>query len=122
VLISFADIKGEEAGQKLLLRILKCAEAMNPDKDARAYWLNMNRSILQFDRTLSELWQTEKLATLEVIQIAREEALTFLAEERERIMRMTRGEAILHLIRNRNIEGREKVVRAVADNGIFAIL
>jgi hypothetical protein len=53
---------------------------------------------------------------------AKEEALTMLAREREGLMRMSREEAIKRLILDRNIDGREKVVRKVSDNGILAML
>ena len=121
VLTSFADVKTKPAAQELLLGILKCTEAMNPDKDAAAYWTNLNRTMLAFDRRISELWKIEKLATLESINLAKEEALAFLAKEREQIMRMSREDAIRHLIRNRNIDGRQKVINAVADNDILSL-
>jgi type II restriction enzyme len=121
VLTRFSDVAGAGKASQLLLRILKCAEAMNPAKDAVAYWANLNGTMLNFDARISDLWSHEKLITLDAIKIAKEEALTFLAVEREQIMRMSHAEAIQHLIRNRNIDGREKVIKAVQDNGIFSI-
>jgi hypothetical protein len=68
------------------------------------------------------MWQQEKATTLESIAAAKEEALTAFAREREQIMRMSRDEAISNLIQGRNIDGRERVVRSVSDNGILAML
>lgn len=121
VLVGFSDLVGKSEAQNLLLRILKCAEALNPTKDSMAYWTSINREMLAANDSIRTLWQGEKLATIESIVAAKEEALTMLAREREQIMRMSRDEAIRHLIEDRNIDGRERVIRAVGDNGILAI-
>ncbi len=121
VLVLFSDAAGQGAAQNLLLSILRCAETLNPTKDAVVYWRAVNGTMLAFDNTIRELWETEKLATIESVGLAKEEALTILAREREQVMRMSREEAIDFIIKLRNIDGREKVIRAVADSGIFTI-
>ena len=121
VLVGFCDQLGTIAAQRLLLAVLKCAEALNPTKDSTAYWGTVNLAMLGFHRSIAELWATEKLSTIEAIGILREEALTILAKEREEIMKMTREDAITRLIKDRNIDGRESVIRLVADNGILSI-
>jgi type II restriction enzyme len=119
VLVRLVDVIGPKRAEKLLLTILKCAEDLNPTKDAIAYWSCVNRSMLKAHRKVRELWEIEKIATLESIDLAKDEALSFLAKEREKIMRMSREEAIRRLIHDRNIEGKEKIIRSVGDNGIL---
>lgn len=121
VLVRVADVLGTSTSEALLHRILQCTEELNPGKDAVSYWTSLNRTMITHDRKISDLWKIEKLATLESIALAKEEALTFLSREREEIMRMTREDAIKFLIADRNIDGRTKIVRSVADNGILAI-
>jgi len=121
VLVEFSDLAGKRQAQDLLLKILKCAEELNPTKDSAAYWGCINREMLRAGKTIRPLWQGEKLATLECITAAKEEALRMLAREREQIMRMSREEAIKFLVEGRNIDGREKVIRGLADNGIMSI-
>jgi type II restriction enzyme len=121
VLVEFSDLAGKRQAQDLLLKILKCAEELNPTKDSVAYWGCINREMLNAGTAIRPLWQGEKLATLECMAAAKEEALTMLAREREQIMRMSREEAIKFLVQDRNIDGREKVIRALADNGIMSI-
>jgi type II restriction enzyme len=121
VLVQYSDVAGKGKAQELLLRILRCAEELNPTKDSVAYWTCVNRKMLSSDGAVGPLWKREKLATLESIAVAKEEALTILAREREEVMRMSREEAIKQLILGRNIDGREKIIRAVSDNGILAI-
>ena len=101
--------------------ILNCAEEMNPSKDAVAYWTNLNRTMLKFDAKMSRFWEVEKCANIEAVEIAKEEALTFLESERTKILRKTHDEAITQLIRNRNLDGKYKVITSVGDNGILAI-
>jgi HindIII restriction endonuclease len=121
VLVEFSNVAGGVKAQELLLKILKCSEQLNPTKDSICYWASINRTMLDSSRDIGPLWQREKLATIESIAVAKEEALTMLAREREEIMRMSREEAIKRLILDRNIDGRERVVRSVTDNGIMAI-
>ena len=121
VLVRFAEINGPQPAQDLLARVLKCVEESLPTKDSVSYWTSINRTMLQYDNTIRPLWAEEKLATLESIAAAKEEGLTMLAQEHVAIMRMSREEAITKLIVDRNIDGRERVIRGVSDNGILAI-
>jgi len=104
------------------MSILKCSEQLNPTKDSLAYWTSVNRTMLSADAAILPIWQQERVLTLESIAAAKEEALTTFAYQREQVMRMSREEAIRYLIQDRNIDGRERVVRSVSDNGILAIL
>jgi hypothetical protein len=121
VLVEFSDLVGKKQATQLLLTILKCAERLNPTKDSVAYWSCINRAMLDSNSAIRPIWQGEKLATIESIAAAKEEALTILAQERERIMRMSKEEAIKTLIDDRNLHGREKVIRALGDNNIMSI-
>ena len=58
---------------------------------------------------------------LEAIRWYKEEALTFLAQEREKIMRMTHKEALKELIKVHKIESRIKIINAISDNGLFTL-
>jgi type II restriction enzyme len=121
VLVEFSNLVSKKEATQLLLRILKCAEHLNPTKDSVAYWSCINQAMLNSNSAIRPIWQREKLATIESIIAAKEEALTILAQERERIMRMSKQEAIKTLINDRNLHGREKVIRALGDNGIMSI-
>ena len=92
---------------------------MNPSKDAANYWQTVNRTLLDFDGKISDIWREEKLASNEAILIAKEEALTFLAAERTRIMRLSRDEAIKEVLRWRKLDNKIRVVRSVAENRIL---
>jgi HindIII restriction endonuclease len=121
VLVGFCNQSGVRPAQRLLLAILKCTEALNPTKDSTAYWASVNLAMLGFDKAIGPLWSVEKLATVQALSLLKDEALTFLAREREQIMKMSRDDAIRHLLKDRNLEGRESVIRSLADNGILSI-
>lgn len=70
---------------------------------------------------VERLWKDEKQAAVESIIAAKEEALVFLAKEREKIMRMSHEEALHELVRVHKIESKIKVIMRLADNNILGI-
>ena len=120
VLVRFAEKIGRPHAIALLHNVFKSVEAMNPSKNAGAYWQVVNRAFLDADESIARIWREEKIASLESICIAREEALTFLARERERIMKLSREDAIQEVLKWRKIENRIRTVRSVADNGLLS--
>jgi len=82
----------------------------------------VNKTILGFSKQISNLWLAEKEASAESIIVAKEEALTYLAAERERIAKMTRDEAIQELIREQNIDNKISKINSVIDNGIMTFI
>jgi type II restriction enzyme len=103
------------------LKIFNAVEAMNPSKDATDYWREINRTMLDFGKSSAKIWQKEKAANLESIQISKKLALTFLAQERERIMKLTHDEALQALIDMQKLDSRTKVISAVSDNGLMLL-
>ncbi len=94
---------------------------MNPSKDATAYWQAVNGVFIAADSSLPAIWREEKIASTESIVAARDEALRFLAAERERIMKLSRQQAIREVMKWRKIENRISAVESVADNGLLTI-
>ena len=120
-IVSLVMQEGEKAGSALLLKIFNAVEAMNPSKDATDYWREINRTMLDFGKSSAKIWQKEKAANLESIQISKKLALTFLAQERERIMKLTHDEALQALIDMQKLDSRTKVISAVSDNGLMLL-
>ena len=123
VLVRYANAIGQSNNAiGLLHSVFKAVEAINPSKDATAYWRIVNRTFLDADGDITDIWMEEKMASTESISVAREEALTFLARERECIMRLSRAEAIGEVLRWRNIANRAQVVESVRENGLLGVL
>lgn len=121
VLATYAQISTKSDARILLHEIFRAVEAMNPSKDAYNYWQTINRTMLGFDPRLNYVWKVEKKAAGESIHIVRDEALRFLAGERERIMRLSREDAIREVLRSSKIENKIKTIESVDDNGLLTI-
>lgn len=121
VLLRYAEVAGQFKARNALHEIFKAVAAMNPTKDAVIYWQTVNRALLNFDAPLGALWDEEKRATGESILIARDEALKFLAAEREWIMRLSREEAIDEIMKWRKLDSKVRAVQAVTENNILKL-
>lgn len=121
LLLSYSQVEGQAKVQQLLKKIFETIKALNPSKNATDYWLAVNKTILSFSKKIQPIWDIEKGVATESISIAKEEALTFLAQEREKIMRMTHNEALKELIKVHKIENRIKTINAISDNGLFTL-
>ncbi len=119
MMVEFAQGTGKTKAVPLLHEVFKTVEALHPGKSAANYWLPLNRLILEFHPSLRGLWEKEKLAAAESVVAAREEALTYLMRERERLMGLSKDAAIAELIRLQKLDSREKVIRSVSDNGLL---
>lgn len=121
MLVSFSLLEGKELAEELVHEVFKAIPMMNPSKDASTYWLTVNKAILGFSERIDELWKIEKQAAIESISIAKQESLTFLATEREKIMRMSHEDAIKELIQVHKIESRISVINSVSNNNLLGI-
>ncbi len=121
LLLSYSEVEGQAKAQQLLKNIFETIQALNPSKNATDYWLAINKIMLSFSKEIQPLWNIEKSIATESIAVAKEEALTFLAQEREKIMQMSHKEALAALIKVHKIESRIKTINAIADNGLFTI-
>lgn len=121
LLLSYSQVEGQVKAQQLLKKIFETIKALNPSKNATDYWLAVNKTILSFSKKIQPIWDIEKGVATESISIAKEEALTFLAQESEKIMRMSHKEALKELIKVHKIESRIKTINAITDNGLFTL-
>ena len=121
LLLSYCEKEGQEKAQQLLKIIFEIIPALNPSKSATDYWITINKAILAFSPEIEPLWNIEKGVATESIFIAKEEALTYLANEREKIMKMSHAEALKELVKVHKIESRIKIISSITDNGLFKL-
>lgn len=121
LLLCYSEVEGQAKAQQLLKKIFETIQTLNPSKNATDYWLTVNKTMLKFSKKIQPLWNIEKGVATESIDIAKEEALTFLAQEREKIMRMSHQEALKELIKVHKIESRIKTIKSISDNGLFTL-
>lgn len=122
LLVRYAEEVSKKGAQELLFNIFKSIATLNPSKSASDYWRTINKAILNDIKKIEELWKFEKLASMESMEIAKQEGLIFLASEREKIMKMSREEALKELIKIHKIDSKIKVIQKISDNGLFGIL
>lgn len=106
VVVRFSLLEGKLKTEDIIHEIFKTISTLNPSKDASYYWLVVNRKMLELSNQIECLWKEEKQAAVESIVVAKEEALTFLAQEREKIMRMSYEEALQELVKFHRIDKR----------------
>ena len=119
-LVRHAEMHGQQSAMNLLYDVFLSIEAMVPSKSANDYWQVVNPVFLSRAGT-SEIWREEKIALLESVEAARQEALGFLAQERERVMKLSRQEAIQEVLDGRKLNARVQAVKAVAEKGLLYI-
>ena len=119
LLVNCALEEGNGNAEGLLHEIFKTIPALNPSKNAVGYWLAVNKTILGYSKVIEGLWKTEKEAATESTEIVKEEGLSYLASEREKIMRMSHDEALNELIKMSKIESKIKTIKSISDSGLF---
>lgn len=121
LLVKYAKEEGKSKAEELLFNVFKTIISLNPSKSAIDYWLSLNKMILNYSPIITEIWQAEKIAATESIEIAKLEDLKFLASERAKIMRMSHEEAIRALIKASKIEKKIQIIQSISDNGLFTL-
>lgn len=119
--LAYHQNKGRDAGKHLISRIFSVIETANPSKDALAYWQMINRTMLDTSPQIRRLWNLEKTAAQDSIQAAKDEALSYLASERERIVRLTHEAAIMELIKVNRIDSRMTVISKIGNSPIMSM-
>jgi len=121
LLLSYSQVEGQLKAQQLLKKIFETVPKIAISKSANDYWIPINTTILSFSKKIPAIWDIEKGVATESIAVAKDEALTFLAQEREKIMRMNHQEALKELIKVHKIESRIKTIHSIADNELFTL-
>ncbi len=122
LLLNFSQFSSGANTQKLIAQIFKAIPTLNPSKNAVNYWTAVNRTMLDYSKEIQELWKIEKQAATEAVEIAKSQDLKFLAQQREKIMRMSHEEAITELIKIHKIDSKIKTISSVRDSGLFTIV
>ena len=111
-LVALAYRKGAGVAEESLHRILKTVTVLHPSKSAIDYWIGINRALVDSLSGDSDLWEEEKRASLEALEVARDESLRYLRAERDRLLGLSRQEAVDELVRLAGVGSRvERVAR-----------
>ena len=98
-LVGLAERRGCGVATKGLGNVLKCVSVLHPSKSAADYWLGINRALVAALKSEVDLWTAEKVASLAALDVVKDEALTYLRAERNRLLGLSHKQALEELIR-----------------------
>ena len=113
-LVALADRKGAEVAEDALQQILQTVNLLHPSKSAVDYWTGINRALVSSLSDELELWEVEKKASLEGLSIAKRESIRYLTTERDRILGLSRREAVEELVRLVGVNSRIQRVENIS--------
>lgn len=118
-LVALADRKGAEVAEGALHQILQTVNLLHPSKSAVDYWTGINRALVTSLSDELELWEVEKRASLEGLSVAKRESIRYLLSERDRILGLSRREAVEELVRIVGVNSRIQRVESINLGGLL---
>lgn len=121
VLVRYSTFASREDVKSLLEQIFKSVILLNPSKDSVQYWTVINRTMLDYDERILPLWLDERKATTEGIIASKKIAIEYLSSERDKILMMSKEEAVAALIKMHKIDSRIDQISKVTENNILSL-
>lgn len=112
-LVGLAMRRGGPTAAKGLGKVLKSVSVLHPSKNATDYWAGINGALVASLKGDGHLWTAEKTASLEALAVAKEESLTYLRAERNRLLGLSHKQALEELIRLAGLDSRIAQVERV---------
>jgi len=120
-LVGLATRQGPPFAEAGLHELLKCISILHPSKSAVDYWTGVNRALGDALSTHSDLWITEKTASIESLDVVKSEALRQLSLERDRLLGLSHQQALAELIRLSGIDSRIEQIRRVQHGPLLGV-
>jgi type II restriction enzyme len=105
-LIGLVLRRGTKAAETGLHEVLKSVSVLSPSKSAVDYWTGINRPLVGALGKDGDLWTTEKTASIESLDVVKQESLQYLRSERNRLLGLSHREALDELIRFAGLDSR----------------
>jgi hypothetical protein len=102
-----------------LERVLKSVSLLHPSKNAADYWLGINGALVAALKLDVDLWTAEKTVSLKALGMVKDEALSYLRTERNRLLGLSHKEALEELIRAAGLDSRIKQVECVEHGNLL---
>lgn len=115
-LAALAERRGGAVATEGLGGMLKSVSLLHPTKSAADYWLGINRTLVATLKGDADIWTVEKTASLAALGVAKDEALTYLRAERNRLLGLSHKQALDELIRATGLDSRIAQVERI-DHG-----
>ncbi|MBI5525111.1 MAG: HindIII family type II restriction endonuclease [Deltaproteobacteria bacterium] len=118
-LVGVAERRGGTVATKGLGSVLKRVSLLHPSKNAADYWLGINKALVAALKGDVDLWTAEKTASLSALGVAKDEALTFLRAERNRLLGLSHKQALEELIRAAGLDSRIAQVERIEHGNLL---
>ncbi len=120
--VRLARYSSVQASQKGFARTAQSVSSLHPSKNAVDYWMGVNRTFLKVLQGRGDkIWKEEKLASLESLRIAKEDALRHLQSERDRLLGLSHAEALCELIRLAGFDSRISQVEKITHGDLLGV-
>lgn len=110
VLVGLAMRQEAQLAETTLHEMLKSVSVLHPSKSAVDYWIGINGALVKSLSTHADLWTTEKIASVESLDVVKGESLLHLTSERNRMLGLSHQQALEELIRLAGLDSRIKQV------------
>ena len=120
-LVGLTTRRSAKPAEEGLHAILKSVSFLNPSKSAVDYWMRINRSLLDALGGAIELWEIEKIASIEALQSLKEESLQYLRTERVRLLSLTHQQALDELIQRTGLNSRIAQIERIEHGRLLGI-
>lgn len=118
-LVVLAERRGMVIATKGLGRLLKSVSLLHPGKSAVDYWIGINKELVAVLKSNVDIWTAEKKASFMALGIAKEEALTYLRIERNRLLGLSHKQALDELIRAAGLDSRIAQVERIEHGNLL---
>lgn len=118
-LVRLAKRRGKQVALKGLGAVLKSIAVMHPSKSAADYWRGINQALVGTLKGDADLWTEEKTASLAALKVAKDEALTYLRTERNRLLGLSHKQALEELIRAAGLDSRIAQVERIKHGNLL---
>jgi hypothetical protein len=118
-LVALALRKGQEAAEDGLGTVIDTVSILHPSKSAVDYWTGINRSLVESLGQDDDLWAIEKIASVQALDVVKNESLRYLRAERNRLLGLSHQEALAELIRLAGVDSRIGTVERVEHGGLL---
>jgi type II restriction enzyme len=112
-LVTLAKHRGGKQGQSGLRGVLDAVLRLHPTKSSIDYWTGVNHALLAGLQAEANIWKNEKIASVEALAMAKEDALEHLRAERNRLLGLSHKQALNELLRLCGIDSRIKKVTSI---------
>lgn len=117
--VGLAERRGGTIAAKGLGLVLKSVSTLHPSKNANDYWQGLNNSLVAALKSDVDIWTAEKTASLTALTLAKDEALTYLRLERNRLLGLTHQQALDELILAIGLDSRIAQVERIAHGNLL---